>query len=199
MSGIMEATMKGAEGQEVAFIPAELKDKDGNAYNKPVGDWEYHVTLRNQQMVTVEPKFSYTGFRYIQVHGAVPAGEANPSGLPVIETLVAKHTTSACASKEAGTFKCNNGYLNQVHQFIDWAIRSNLQSVPTDCPHREKLGWLETGLAGAGSPDDAFDVLSLQPHSTLSQTDERYGGFAVRERTDVGPWSRIDTLDKGGT
>ena len=34
MSGIMEATMKGAEGQEVAFIPAELKDKDGNAYNK---------------------------------------------------------------------------------------------------------------------------------------------------------------------
>lgn len=143
MSGIMEATMKGAEGQEVAFIPAELKDKDGCAYNKPVGDWEYHVTLRNQQTVTVEPKFSYTGFRYIQVHGAVPAGEANPSGLPVIETIVAKHTTSACASKEAGTFKCNNEYLNQVHQFIDWAIRSNLQSVPTDCPHREKLGWLE--------------------------------------------------------
>ena len=143
MSGIMNVTLKGEDGQEVAFIPAELKDKDGNAYNKPVGDWEYHVTLRNQQKVNVEPKFSYTGFRYIQVHGAVPAGEANPGGLPVIETIVAKHTTSACAAKEAGTFKCNNEYLNQVHQFIDWAIRSNLQSVPTDCPHREKLGWLE--------------------------------------------------------
>lgn len=143
MSGIMEAKLKGKEGQEVAFIPAELKDKDGNAYNKPVGNWQFHVTLRNQLSVTVEPKFSYTGFRYIQVHGAVPEGEPNPNGLPVIESLVAKHTTNVATTKEAGTFKCNNEYLNQVHQFIDWAIRSNLQSVPTDCPHREKLGWLE--------------------------------------------------------
>ena len=26
---------------------------------------------------------------------------------------------------------------------IDRSVRSNLQSVLTDCPHREKLGWLE--------------------------------------------------------
>ena len=58
MSGIIEARLQGKEGQHVAFIPAELKDMDGCAYNKPVGDWEFHVTLRDQQPVTVDPKFS---------------------------------------------------------------------------------------------------------------------------------------------
>jgi len=143
MSGIMEARLKGKAGERVEFVPAELKKADGSINNKHQGDWRFGVTLRNEQEVTAEPKFSYTGFRYIQVSGAVPAGQPNPKGLPVLQELVAKHTTSVTAREEAGTFTCNSDYFNQVHRIVDWAIRSNLQSVLTDCPHREKLGWLE--------------------------------------------------------
>lgn len=143
MSGVPSARLRGAAGQEVVFIPAELKADDGRAYNKHTGNWQYHVTLAGSEAASVEPKFSYTGFRYIQVHGAVPDGEANPQGLPVIEQLFAKHTGSVLAQQEVGTFECDVPFLNNVHRIIDWAIRSNLQSVITDCPHREKLGWLE--------------------------------------------------------
>ena len=33
--------------------------------------------------------------------------------------------------------------FNKIYNLIDWSVRSNMASVLTDCPHREKLGWLE--------------------------------------------------------
>lgn len=143
MSGIMTMRLQGQSGQRVEVIPAELKRADGSVNNRHQGNWRYGVTLRNDREVVVEPKFTYTGFRYIEVSGAVPAGKPNPEGLPVLQELIAKHVCSATAKEEAGTFSCNSEFLNQVHHLVDWAIRSNLQSVMTDCPHREKLGWLE--------------------------------------------------------
>jgi hypothetical protein len=53
------------------------------------------------------------------------------------------------AATRVGTFESSNDLLNRTHKLIDRAIESNLQSVLTDCPHREKLGWLEQShLAG---------------------------------------------------
>jgi hypothetical protein len=49
--------------------------------------------------------------------------------------------TSSAAS--VGGFECSNALLNDINAMIDRSVRSNLQSVLTDCPHREKLGWLE--------------------------------------------------------
>ena len=46
-------------------------------------------------------------------------------------------------ARRTGEFSCSNDLLNRIHALIDAAMRSNLQHVLTDCPHREKLGWLE--------------------------------------------------------
>ncbi len=60
-----------------------------------------------------------------------------------------------------GAFECSNPLLNRIHQIINWAIISNMKSVLTDCPHREKLGWLEeTYLNGPGVMFN-YDVLPL--------------------------------------
>ncbi len=49
-----------------------------------------------------------------------------------------------------GEFECSNDLFNRTYELIDWSVRSNLASVTTDCPHREKLGWLEvTHLMGS--------------------------------------------------
>jgi hypothetical protein len=65
----------------------------------------------------------------------------------VISELKLLHTRNS--SPAAGSFRCSNEHFNSVYNLIDWAIRSNLASVATDCPHREKLGWLEqTHLMG---------------------------------------------------
>ena len=44
---------------------------------------------------------------------------------------------------------------------IRWAIKSNFQSVLTDCPHREKLGWLEQTYLMGGSVHFNFDLYQL--------------------------------------
>ena len=174
MSGIMQAKLQGKAGQEVQFIPAELRGKDGQVSNKHQGNWQYRVTLGGTEAVTVEPKFSYTGFRYIQVHGAVPAGESNPEGLPVIEELITHHTSNVACREEAGTFTCNSDYLNQVHRIIDWAIRSNLQSIPTDCPHREKLGWLEQDHLMQPSMYYRYDLTNLYRQLMQDMEDSQF-------------------------
>jgi len=161
MSGIVEAMLQGHEGQVVTFTPAELLRSDSSVNNKAQGNWQMHVTLGNNLLVQVEPKFSYTGFRYVQVHGAVPEGETNPEGLPLLQQLVAKHTTNVAATAEVGTFTCNDELFNQIHRIIDWAIRSNLQSIPTDCPHREKLGWLEQAHLMMPSMYYRYDLANL--------------------------------------
>lgn len=77
----------------------------------------------------------------MEVEGAIPAGEENPDKLPVIMELAGVHT--CLAAPETGSFSCSNPLFNKIHNLIDWAMRSNMASVLTDCPHREKLGWVE--------------------------------------------------------
>ena len=57
-----------------------------------------------------------------------------------------------------GSFSCSKGLVNRIHDLINAAIKSNLQSVLTDCPHREKLGWLEQAHLLAGCVTYNYDV-----------------------------------------
>jgi len=73
--------------------------------------------------------------------GAVPQGVPNPKNLPVVTNMQGLHTRNA--APQSGTFVCSNELFNKIFHLINWSIRSNMASVLTDCPHREKLGWLE--------------------------------------------------------
>ncbi len=85
--------------------------------------------------------FYYLGMQFVEVSGAVPEGRANPDGKPVIRRMELAHVRTALP--ETGTLRCSSDLANGTHRLIDWAIRSNTSHVLTDCPHREKLGWLE--------------------------------------------------------
>ncbi len=141
-SGIVRIEVKGQSGQSVELWPGELLDEDGNVTQEASGGpyvWKY--TLCGSGVESWQPRFTYYGQRYVSVRGAVPEGADNPDNLPVIIALTGLHTCTA--SPEAGKFECGFNLFNRTHEFIDWAIRSNTQSVITDCPHREKLGWME--------------------------------------------------------
>ena len=60
-----------------------------------------------------------------------------------------------------GHFTSGVPLLNQIHALIDRAILSNLASVITDCPTREKLGWLEQTYLAATSIMDNYGVLKI--------------------------------------
>lgn len=130
----------GAAGARVTMIPAELVKADGSVDRRSVGGgqawWRYTLAGRSGGE-TYFPRFFYHGARYLQVEREAPAGAA----LPEIESLesVVVHSDSP----PAGEFACSSDLFNRIRTLVLWAQRSNLAHVITDCPHRERLGWLE--------------------------------------------------------
>lgn len=141
-SAIIELKVRGKKGDTVRITPAELLKADGSVTQKNIGGPSYFTyILKGNGLETWCPKFFYTGFRYLQVKGAVPSGKENPLNKSVIEALKALHIRNA--AEQVGKFSSSNELFNKTFSLIDWAIKSNMVSVFTDCPHREKLGWLE--------------------------------------------------------
>ena len=148
-SGIIELKVSGKKGSVIKLTPGELitKDKKINQ-NASGGPYYFSYTLKGDGIEIWRPKFTYYGFRYVMVEGAAPESEKPNAETPKIIDLQLLHTSNS--APKAGEFECSNQLFNQIYTLIDWAVRSNLSSVVTDCPHREKLGWLEqTYLMGA--------------------------------------------------
>ncbi|MBI5009902.1 MAG: family 78 glycoside hydrolase catalytic domain, partial [Bacteroidia bacterium] len=134
-SGIIRIKVRGEKGQQIRFIPGELLGEDFLVTQQATGSpYIFSYVLKGSEEEVWTPKFTYYGFRYLQAEGAVPAG-ASGNGKPVIEEIVMLHTRNS--APEEGTFNCSNELFNRIYNLIKWAIRSNLASVVTDCPHRE--------------------------------------------------------------
>ena len=143
LAGFPEITVSGKRGQKMTLIVAEKLTRQGACDQRQTGRQHYYeYTLKGDGTdETWHPHFSYYGFRYIQVEGAVLEGQPNPDGLPVLKRL------NSCfiynSAEEVSSFECSNQLFTDTHRLIERAERSNMQGVLTDCPHREKLGWLE--------------------------------------------------------
>jgi alpha-L-rhamnosidase len=110
-------------------------------------------TLRGDNNGEVyEPRFTYQGFRYVQLEGY--------PGTPDLTTLEARVVYSDVPRE--GTFSCSNSLLNQIHSNIIWGQLGNLHSVPTDTPHRdERLGWMGDGHLTAEEAILNFDMAAF--------------------------------------
>lgn len=140
--GVVSMQVRGKQGCRIVLVPGELLNADSTVNQDATGKpFSYSYTCGGQGTERFAPRFTYYGQRYVEVEGAVPAGTPNPDGLPEIDDLCGYLSTSA--GQPAGQFVCSKPLFNQIHTLIDWAIRSNIASVITDCPHREKLGWQE--------------------------------------------------------
>lgn len=142
LSGLVEIQLKGKAGQEVKLIPGELITKDGEINQSAIGSpYYFSYILKGDGIEIWRPCFTYYGFRYVMVEGAIPDSISTEDELPGIISLKSLHTRNSSPSN--GEFHCSNQLFNQIYELINWGIKSNFQSVLTDCPHREKLGWLE--------------------------------------------------------
>lgn len=142
LAGFPEISVTGKRGQKIRMYVSERLTQQGVCDQRQTGRQHYYeYTLRGKGIDTWHPRFSYYGFRYIQIEGAVMQGEPNPLGLPVIYSLNSCFVYNS--ADEMGVFKCSNELFTRTHRLIERAERSNMQAVLSDCPHREKLGWLE--------------------------------------------------------
>lgn len=163
-SGIPAITVTGNSGDTVRIFCGELINADGTVNQKATGSPSYFTYILKGSSNTPlgdggenwQPRFTYTGFRYIEVHCIAKdsLGQA-----PIVKKIEGLHIRNA--ANNIGSFTSSNELFNKTNTLIDWAIKSNTMSVFTDCPHREKLGWLEeTHLMGA-SVQYNYDIASL--------------------------------------
>ena len=143
LSGFPEINVSGNKGDTIRLTPGESLNEDGSVSQKQTGSKHYYeYILSGNGDETWHPRFSYYGYRYIQVEGAVMKDDRlSSSKTPVLKNIVSCFIYNS--AKNISSFESSNKIFNDAHYIIGKAVRSNMQAVFTDCPHREKLGWLE--------------------------------------------------------
>lgn len=124
------------EGQSVYIRYAELLDEEGNLNQKPnrTAKAEDVFICKEAGPKEYEPKFTYHGFRYVEVKGITET--LNDSS---IEGIVIHSDVEHIGN----VIFISNDLLNEIHKLVLWSQRSNLMGIPTDCPQRdERMGWL---------------------------------------------------------
>lgn len=179
-SGIIELKVKGHKGDTVRITPAELLKTDGSANQNATGKGFYFTyILKGNGEETWRPRFTYTGFRYVQVSGASPVGDSKENNNVTLLAINGLHTRNA--AETIGSFSCSNELFNKTHTLIDWAIKSNMVSLFTDCPHREKLGWLEELHLVGASVRYLYDVPNLLKKSVVDMTNSQLNDGLIPE------------------
>ncbi len=156
-SYIPRIRVAGPAGSTIRLTHAEVVHADGSINRDSCGGnrggawWQYTKATDSEE--TWFPQFFYAGCRYLQVD-KFPAGEGG--ALPQLTEIegVVVHSIAA----PTGDFACSNDLLNRIRTLVRWAQRSNMVSVLTDCPHREKLGWLEQYHLNGPAIRYEFDV-----------------------------------------
>lgn len=148
--------VKGTAGTTVTLRHAETLNPDGTLYTANLRGAQAtdRYTLRGKGREYWEPRFTYHGFRYVEV-----TGMPGIASLAAIEGRVIHDDLGA-----AGEFKCSNDLLNRIHRNVFWGTRGNYRSLPTDCPQRdERQGWLGDRSEECRGETYLFDIAKLYP------------------------------------
>ena len=138
-AGTFRVRFRAHRGRIFTFRTGEMLDADGSLYTinyrgarsadtyicgKKIAEWNTYI-----------PKFTFHGFRYLQIDGFqfddLKAEEIEVTGLVIHSDMPL-----------IGSFKCGNALLSRLYLNALWGQRSNFLEIPTDCPQRdERLGW----------------------------------------------------------
>lgn len=138
IAGWVQLRVSGPAGATVVLRYAEKIKEDGDIdpsnINRFVKSGEFQTDryiLKGEGVEVWEPRFTYHGFRYVQVTGF--------PGTPTLDNIRGRavHT----AFEKRGEFTCSNDLLNAIQRCALWSTVNNYHGIPTDCPHREKNGW----------------------------------------------------------
>lgn len=150
-------------------VTGQIKRARPDLPHQPAIAWqEDSYTLKGEGIEEWAPRFTFHGFRYIE---ARITGEAAISGMDA--------EAMSSDVKSAGDFTCSNQLFNQIQKMVRRTILSNLFSVQSDCPHREKLGYGGDIVATSEALIFNYDMESFYRKTVLDFADAQRenGGF----------------------
>ena len=171
-------------GTVITLRFAEMLNQEGSLYLKALRSARATDTYvcRGGGEETWRPRFTYHGFRYIEVSGlSMAPGPRTITGVVVHSDL-----------PETATFSCSDPLIAHIAANVLWGQRGNYVDLPTDCPQRdERMGWtgdtqvfastasyqMEIGaflgrwmdeMLDAQSTDGRFPIMAPAPHDGWS-------------------------------
>jgi alpha-L-rhamnosidase len=176
-TGWARLKVRGEAGTKITLRFAEMLNPDGTIYTTNLRGAKCTDTyiLKGGGDEIWEPRFTFHGFRYVEV-----AGYPGKPPADAIEGIV------LCSDAPlASSFECSSPMLNRLQQNIVWGQRSNYLEVPTDCPQRdERMGWTGDAQAfiGTGLYNQDLAAFFTSWLITLNDSQRADGGY-----TDVSP------------
>ena len=202
MVGFLRLHITAPAGTKVTLKHAEMLNPDGTIYTQNLRGASSIDTYicKGGGVETWQPRFTFHGFRYAELTG-LPQPPTTETVTGVVVGTDIPHT---------GDFTCSNPQINQLQSNIQWGMRGNYLSVPTDCPQRdERMGWMGDAqvfirtatyngdvaafftkwlvdVDDAQTPEGAFTSVSPMPETAT------YGPGGVPAWADAGvicPWT----------
>ncbi len=200
LTGWAELFVNGGEGQKVIMKTAEvtvkdmaqLKEEGTNSIidtidavsDRSAKARDIYILAGKPGMETYEPRFTYHGFRYVQVEGY--------PGKPDLTSIVAKvvHTDVT----PIGNFYSSNSLFDRIHHNVLWGQLSNLFSIPTDCPQRdERMGWMADADLSAEEAIHNFDMAAFYTNWIREIQDDQNKDGSVPDLVPHHKWSGVGT------
>lgn len=171
IAGWCRLKMRGPRGTMIELRHAESLKLDGTVYtdNLRSAKQEDVYTLKGDDVETYEPRFTYHGFRYVEVTGF--------PGTPELSDLEGRLVADAVPV--AGQFACSNPLLNQINHNIYWTTRDNYRSMPTDLPRDERQGWMGDRQEVSKGETYLFNVAPLYAQWLTDIQDEQHPDGSV--------------------
>ncbi|MBE6697732.1 MAG: hypothetical protein E7581_04335, partial [Ruminococcaceae bacterium] len=145
------------EGHRVTMRMGEMLDEDGGLYNKPLRDAAqtdtYIASGDDRDLRAWQPKFTYHGFRYIELDG-YPCPDKNSVIAIALYTDIANESD----------FVCGSALVSKLHKNAVQTEKSNIHSILTDCPQRdERMGWMNDATVRFTATPYNFDIGRIFP------------------------------------
>jgi alpha-L-rhamnosidase len=203
-AGTIRATLRGThDGDVVTFRYGELKYPDGtvnvmtgvcgqqkrSAANPPgLAEQKDTVVCPAAEGFVYEPRFTFHGFRYVEVAGLRTAPRPDD-----FEALA-----WSADVKDSASFECSDEKINRLRDVCRRTFRSNLQGVQSDCPARERFGYGGDLAVTAESLILNYDMAAFYRKVVRDRCDmEALHGVFTSTSPAVFPESGMEGVKKG--
>ena len=159
-SGTLSFRVRGNRGSVLKCEFFEIFNKDGtpNASSCAYEDEASNQTILQENRYilsggtdTVEPLFSWKGYRYVKISSDSPFEIFDLQSLYIHTKLT-----------ETGEFSCSEQIFNDLFDKYRRTQKNNMHTgIPSDCPHREKLPYTGDGQLCAEAAMYCFDAESF--------------------------------------
>jgi alpha-L-rhamnosidase len=179
MAGWAHIQLSGGKGTRVVLKFGEMVLQDGiidqtNLFTAAATDV---YILKGQGTESWEPRFTYHGFRYVQVEGF--------PGKPNFDTLTARVVRSSV--EPSGSIETSSDLINSIQKMVRWTEASNLHSIPTDCPQRsERMGWMNDLTVRAEEAIYNFNMSRFYPKFLNDINDTQSADGAISDTVPYG-------------